>query len=107
METYQLEGRLSFPQHHRLIIYSYLDLKTTLEKISILSKRERQELRNSVIAREGKTFRFKAKHDGQCLLHGDRLAVFMGKMSIDLCQNIDLGRNEYKREVSRCDEHKF
>ena len=39
----------------RLTVYSYLDLKTTVNSLSLLSKGERDNLKNSGIAREGKT----------------------------------------------------
>ena len=38
----------------RLVVYNFLDVKTTLKKISVLSKSERENLRDSGIARKGK-----------------------------------------------------
>lgn len=45
-------------KHIRLTVYSYLDYGSTLTRISCLSKAERLALRDSAIAREGKSAKF-------------------------------------------------
>ena len=52
----QLRPHLS--KHIRLQVYSYLDVDTKFKKIGLLSKLEREELKNSYIAREGHTWSF-------------------------------------------------
>ena len=41
-------------QYIRLTVYSYVDLKTTILKLGLLSKKERQAVQSSEIARENK-----------------------------------------------------
>ena len=97
-----------YPKYLRLFIYSYLDLKTTIDKISILSKKEREELLSSAIAREGKKLRLEAKHDGECLLHGNKLSIFLSRIQFQLCQKIKLIRYSEESKKSRCKKgHKY
>ena len=44
----------SLSQFIRLTVYSYLDMKTTIQKLGLLSKREREAVQSSEIARENK-----------------------------------------------------
>ena len=42
--------------HCRLIVYSYLDIHDVLDRITYVSKRDRRELENSVIASKSKNW---------------------------------------------------
>ena len=50
------KGNPALTKYLRLYIYSFVDLETTIKAISKLSKDERQNLKKSAIAREGKKF---------------------------------------------------
>ena len=54
-------------KHIRLYVYSFLDLKTVVTKPLLLSKKERANLKESSIAREGKVFNFKPRYATGCL----------------------------------------
>ena len=49
-------GSTFLTKHLRLYIYSFIDLEDTVKKLSKLSSQERENLKESAIAREGKTF---------------------------------------------------
>ena len=48
----------SLPKYMRFTVYSFLDLETVASLISLLSVEERENLRTSAIAREGKHVKF-------------------------------------------------
>ena len=62
----------------RLEVYSFLTLKETVKKAACLSKQEREELKQSEIARTNKTFTLTINNQSrpQCLLYDDRLEQF-------------------------------
>ena len=62
----------------RLEVYSFLTLKETVKKAACLSKQEREELKQSEIARKNKTFTLTINNQSrpQCLLYDDRLEQF-------------------------------
>ena len=55
--------RPRFSEHMRLLIYSYLDTKTCINRISILNKKERESLMNSYFVREGRSHNFEFEDD--------------------------------------------
>ena len=88
------QNQSELTKHIRLIVYSYLDVGTVLKKVSILSKQERDQLKNSTIAREGKKQGFEVGEllREECLLHGDIFDRVMSKikMGLSLCEHIEL-----------------
>ena len=66
-------------KHIRLVVYSYLRLKEVAVGIGRLSKVEREAIKSSEIAREGKHLMININDSVHCLLHGDRLQEFINK----------------------------
>ena len=56
MNAFESRTELELPKHVRLVVYNYLSAKETFLKIALLSKKERESLKESAIAREGKVF---------------------------------------------------
>ena len=50
-------------KHLRLSIYSYLDYKTVASKMTLLSKKENNNVKKSAIAREGKVLEFNLRNE--------------------------------------------
>ena len=88
------KGPPALSKHIRLTIYSYLDYASTLSKISHLSKAERLALKDSAIAREGKSNKFKLGSllGEACFAHDERLTFVMAlcSYSIALCDSFEL-----------------
>ena len=66
-----------------MTVYSYLDERSYLSKISVLSKQERKNLQDSEIARLDKkyTVAINQEHVPNCLLHDGRLEeLYLGKL---------------------------
>ena len=96
-------------KHIRLVVYCYLDNGTTLHKISVLSKPERNSLKESSLAREGKELVLVINESNwtECLLHHNRLQQFMRNIEIKLCFCEMLSLSfEFERGHS-CQEHKL
>ena len=78
----------SISKHLRLTIYSYVDLRTTVAKLTGLSKSERDELKRSFIARQGKKLKLGCRlldspagsDTNSCLLHGDKLHILLSRI---------------------------
>ena len=62
-------------KHIRLLIYNYLDLRTTIQRLCSLSSAERERIKTSEIAREGKVFELKITEESRpkCLIHDNRM----------------------------------
>ena len=54
-ETKKHRSNAILPWGPRLIVYSYLDIHETAQKVSALSRKERKNVLDSEIARKGKT----------------------------------------------------
>ena len=57
-ETRKYQRNARLPWGARLIVYSYLDLQETGQKVAVLSSQDRSKVLDSEIAREGKTLEF-------------------------------------------------
>ena len=55
--NHQCMARLT--KYLRMTVYSYLDIEETALKVTLLSKQERAEIYQSIIAREGKSLMIK------------------------------------------------
>ena len=97
------------PKHIRLFVYCYLDNGTMLHKISVLSKQERQFLKESHLAREGKVLNLVVNETNwpECLLHQNRLHEFMRNIEIKLCFCEVLSISLEFEKGHSCPEHKL
>jgi len=93
----------------RLTIYSYLSMGSVLKVISYLSRQERDSLRDSLIAREGKRAIFDLKDllREECLMHGAKFDRVMTRIDIglSLCNEVEFLCS--RDMISQCQEHSY
>ena len=79
----------------RLVVYSFLTHDETVTKAACLSKKEREELQKSEIAKANKVFTLKLNRRSrpECLLNGDLLERFYRRIEtrLNLAQTVEVG----------------
>ena len=85
-----LQSRKRFSEHLRLTIYSYIDTETIITHLSLLSKKDRQNIFNSYIIREGKSHRLD--------LYDDDFDVDFQAPRISLVENLKIYIDDPQRE---------
>ena len=81
-ETRKHQRNARLPWGTRLIVYSYLDLQETAQKVAVLSSQERSKVLDSEIAREGKSLLLTIDLEGQVQ------GKFMSRKASQICLNI-------------------
>ena len=78
----KMQNMAKLTKHIRLVVYSYLTHNEAASRTALLSKHERFELENSVIARDGKIFELSIseKSRPESLVEDDRLAKFLKRI---------------------------
>ena len=93
----------------RLTVYSYLSMGNVLKVISHLSHRERESLKESEIAREGKRAIFDLKDllREDCLMHGAKFDRVMTRIDIglSLCNEVEFLCS--RDMIAQCQEHSY
>ena len=103
------EAQPALTRFIRLTVYSYLSVGFVLKFISQLNSEERNSLRESVIAREGKRAIFDLKNllSEDCLMHGANFDRVMQRIEfgLSLCDEAEFLCS--RDQIAQCQEHGF